>query len=123
MTQLETIAASVSKTIARRWLNVSIPAREEIAALIVRELRPIVVEQKELHFTTEDAASFAEQRRKILQLLKERRSEGALTTELAALALQYNARIHELRHDENYKITAERGAGRVYRYRLSSLDW
>jgi len=124
MTILEQIADKIAKEIERKVMFITLPQREEIRKMMVREFSPVCVEQKELHFTEADAQKNSEQALKILALLKERRSDGATNVELNAIAMNMTARISELRRPpHNYRIRCERGEGRIFYYFLAPEDW
>ena len=123
-TPLEQIAEDVAKQIGRKFLNLSLPAREDLKQLLMNNFQPICVQQESLHFTSEDQAKSDEQAMKILKLLKERRSAGATNIELAELALKYTSRLSDLRREPHfYHITATRESGRIWRYQLAASEW
>jgi hypothetical protein len=124
MNSLEKTADQVVTDFAKSGVWMTIPQRKVLWALIVRNLKPIVVEQTSLHFSEADATKNAEQAQRILQLLKDRRSRGATNVELAEIALKYTSRVSELRQSpHNYRIRCERGEGRVTWYFLAPEDW
>ena len=124
MTALEQYADQVVADFAKSGVWMTIPQRKVLWALIVRNLKPIVVEQGALHFTESDQAKNAEQAQRILQLLKERRSRGATNVELAEIALKYTSRVSELRQSPHfYKIGCTKEEGRITRYRLAPEDY
>lgn len=124
MTTLDSIADQVVTDFAKSGVWMTIPQRKVLWALIVRNLKPIVVEQTSLHFTETDTAKNAEQAQKILQLLKVRRSRGATNVELAEIALKYTSRVSELRQSPHfYKIVCTKEQGRITRYRLAPEDY
>lgn len=124
MTLVESIAAEVEKEIAASYQYFSLPQREAIRRLIVRKFAPVCPEpQERFSFDTEDKKS-ADQREKILALLKKRRQEGATNVELADIALKYTGRVSELRRTPyNYTIICTKEKGRVTRYRLHAFQW
>lgn len=124
MTIVEQIADGLAREIASKYQYFSTGTRADIKAMIVRQFEHVVPEpQQALHFTDADEKANAAQCGAIIKLLKVRRSEGAVTHELAKLALKYSSRIAELRHQQNYKITAVRESGRTWRYFLTPEDW
>jgi len=64
MTLLETKAEQVSRMIGRKFLNLTVPARTELAALLVREFEPMVIEQGRLPLSDGDRTQNAEQAKK-----------------------------------------------------------
>lgn len=122
MTSLEQIADRVTKQIANKYQYFTTGARDDIRSLIIREFSPIVVQQQELPLTSSDEKVNGEQSEKILQLLKQRRSQGATNWELAEIALKYTSRVSNLR-EQGYRVECRREAGRIWRYRLSATDW
>lgn len=124
MTALEQTADQVVTDFAKSGVWMTIPQRKVLWALIVRNLKPIVVEQTSLHFTEADSAKNGEQALKIRDLLKRRKSEGATNVELADISLKYTARVSELRQSpHNYRINVTREEGRIWRYRLHPTDY
>jgi hypothetical protein len=124
VTLLEQIADSVSKQIERKVMFMTLPQREEIRKIMVREFLSVCVEQGKFHFTGADAARNEAQNLAILKLLKERRSSGVTNVELAQLALKYTSRLSQLRQPPyNYRISCTREEGRLTRYRLTPEDW
>lgn len=122
MTVVQQVAAEITKSIADRFAYFSNPEKQAITDLIVSKFSPFVEEpQRGLAF--EDQVANDKQSGAILALLKARRSAGAVTHELAKLALKYSSRIAELRHQQHYKITAVHESGRTWRYFLDPADW
>lgn len=122
MTQVEQLAQGIVEQLAHS-VNLTIPHRDLLARMIVHRFAELVPSQVALPFSEADARVNAEQAAAILALLKKRRSQGVTNVELAAIALQYNARIFELRRaPHNYKITCERN-GRMSIYRLVPEDY
>jgi hypothetical protein len=123
LTVLETIADKVAKQIERKVMFITLPQREEIRKMMVREFQSVCVEQGNLRFEADEAIE-GEQAAKILNLLKQRRSAGATNVELAAIALKYTSRVSDLRTaPHNYRISCTREEGRTFRYRLDACDW
>lgn len=124
MQTLDKMADQIVSEIAKSGVWLTIPQRKVVWNLIVRAMKPMVVEQASLKFTEPDALKNAEQAQKILQLLKDRRSAGATNVELAEMALKYTSRISELRQAPHYyHINCTREEGRITRYRLAAEDW
>ena len=119
---LETAAESIAKQIGRRYLNLTLESRAEIASLIVSKIQPLVTEQRKLNFSDHEKR-VSPQCGKILALLKEKGSAGVTNAELVTIGFNYRARISELRLQHNYKIDCEDLRGGLTRYRLHPSDW
>ena len=119
MTNAERIASQVVQFVSARC-NVTSGSREDIADYVERLVRPL--DPVQMGLTFEDEKAFGYQRDEILKMLKKRRSSGAANHELCGLALNYRARISELRQ-QGYQINCVRQSGRTFLYTLHPANW
>lgn len=101
-------------------VQMTVGTREEFIQRIALSFEPHIVTQTELKFDPDNLADHGEQRKRILAILKDRRSVGVTNVELSKIALRFGGRLHELRREPFcYRIlTANEGKG-LFRYRLS----
>src|SRR5271154_6743192 len=108
------------------WLtartNLTLGTRAEFKQFLTRKIQPLSPAQTSLSF--DDEKALKGQSEAILKLLKQRGSLGAPNHELAGIALNYRARISELRQG-GWKIPPpiRQGASRTFVYRLAPTDW
>lgn len=102
-------------------VNVTLGTRDAIRKFVADKVTPLAP-RAQADLTFEDQKSLEGQSKAILELLKKRRSQGAMNHELAAISLKYTSRVSDLRR-EGFKIQCVRESGRSHRYVLFPADW
>ena len=104
-------------------VNVTITQRQDFERFIGNKVRPFVEQPSLFMPTVEDEKDFGKHRAFILELLRERRSQGAYNFELVKPnMMNHTARISELR-EQGYRITCRRVEGRQFLYILAPEHW